>query len=142
MHTSVAQGRYCSSLQFSSWSCRKVKLCPLALSFSTTKILNSVPTEVLGLVLAKTINRSALPANVHQVFTPLISQSPLGSRRALVVMPATSLPKSGSVTATADMHSPDAIRGKRRCFWLSVPPFSIARASISGRVMREPPNAQ
>ncbi len=58
---------------------------------------------------------------------------------AVVLTPATSEPKSGSVTITPTTRSPLAIAGSQRCFCSSVPPFTIARVRISGRVMSAPP---
>ena len=54
-------------------------------------------------------------------------------------MPATSLPKSGSVTATAAITSAVASFGSHCCFCASVPPLTRARVRISGRVISEPP---
>ena len=54
-------------------------------------------------------------------------------------MPATSLPKSGSVTATAAITSAVASFGSQSCFCSSVPPLTRARVRISGRVISEPP---
>ena len=81
---------------------------------------------------------SARAANVHHVFTPRISQPP-SVLEAAVTRPATSEPKSGSVTATATMVSPLASFGSHCRFCSSVPPFSSARVRISGRVMSDPP---
>ena len=58
---------------------------------------------------------------------------------ALVVIPATSLPKSGSVTATATITSALASWGSQCCFCASVPPLTRARVRISGRVINDPP---
>ena len=86
------------------------------------------------------IKTSALPANVHQVFTPLMTNSPLSvSRVAIVVIAPLSDPKSGSVTATAAMISPLASLGNQCCFCSSVAPWMRAWVRISGRVMSEPP---
>ena len=85
------------------------------------------------------MSTSARAANVDQVLVPRISQSPPAVGAAVTVMPATSEPKSGSVTATPAMISPVASLGSHGCFWASVPPRSKARARISGRVMSEPP---
>ncbi len=76
--------------------------------------------------------------NVHHVFTPLISQPP-SVFVAVTLMPATSEPKSGSVTATAAITSAVASLGSQCCFCSSVPPLTSARVRISGRVMSEPP---
>ena len=54
-------------------------------------------------------------------------------------MPATSLPKSGSVTATAAITSAVASLGSQCSFCSSVPPLTRARVRISGRVISEPP---
>ena len=58
---------------------------------------------------------------------------------AVTLMPATSDPKSGSVTATAFITSAVASCGSQCCFCSSVPPLSSARVRISGRVMSDPP---
>ncbi len=61
------------------------------------------------------MSTSARAAKVHQVLTPLINQPPsVGT--AEVTTPATSEPKSGSVTATAPMTSALASRGSQYCF--------------------------
>ena len=88
---------------------------------------------------ASSISVLARPAKVHQVLTPLIfsRRRPVGV--AIVVTPATSEPKSGSVTMIPTMASPDAILGSHRCFCSSVPPATMARVRISGRVSSEPP---
>ena len=70
---------------------------------------------------ASSISTSARAAKVHQVFTPLISHPP-STGVAEVTMPATSEPKSGSVTATAASTSPVASLGSHRRFCSSVPP--------------------
>ncbi len=80
---------------------------------------------------------------MHHVFTPLIAHPAAppgpGAGVAVTVRPATSLPKSGSVTATATIASADASLGSQCCFCSSVPPFTRARVRISGRVISEPP---
>ncbi len=58
---------------------------------------------------------------------------------AAVTTPATSEPKSGSVTATAPITSAVASLGSHCCFCSSVPPWTRARVRISGRVISEPP---
>ena len=58
---------------------------------------------------------------------------------ALTITPATSDPKSGSVTATPAMISPLASFGSHWRFCASLPPRIRARARISGRVMSDPP---
>ncbi len=58
---------------------------------------------------------------------------------AVTLIPATSEPKSGSVTATAAITSALASLGSHSCFCSSVPPFTSARVRISGRVISEPP---
>ena len=86
------------------------------------------------------MSTSARAPNVHHVFTPLISQpSPSVAGVAVTLMPATSEPKSGSVTATAAITSAVASFGSHSCFCSSVPPFTRARVRISGRVISEPP---
>ena len=85
------------------------------------------------------MSTSARAAKVDQVLVPRISQSPAAVRLAAAEIPATSEPKSGSVTATPAMISPVASLGSQVCFCASVPPRSKARARISGRVMSEPP---
>ncbi len=91
-----------------------------------------------GSVRARSISTSARAPNVHQVFTPLISQPP-SALVAVTLMPATSEPKSGSVTATAFMTSAVASFESHSCFCASVPPLTSALVRISGRVMSEPP---
>ena len=80
----------------------------------------------------------ARPANVAQVLTPLIFHPPSAGFAATDTAPA-SEPKSGSVTITATMSSPLAMPGSHRFFCSSVPPFTMARVRISGRVMSDPP---
>ena len=58
---------------------------------------------------------------------------------AVVVIPATSEPKSGSVTAIAAKTSAVASFGSQRSFCSCVPPETRARVTISGRVMSDPP---
>ena len=74
---------------------------------------------------------------------PRLHAADRGSRRpqavAATFTPATSEPKSGSVTITPTISSPVAICGSHRCFCSSVPPCTMARVRISGRVMSEPP---
>ena len=94
--------------------------------------------ERSGSVRAKSMSTSARAANVHHVLTPLMAQPP-GAGLADTLMPATSEPKSGSVTATATIVSPDAMRGSHRRFCSSPPPLTRARVRISGLVMSEPP---
>ncbi len=94
--------------------------------------------ERSGSVRANSMSTSARAAKVHHVFTPLTNHPP-EVRVAAVTMAATSEPKSGSVTATAFITSPDARRGSHVCFCSSVPPATRARLRISGRVMSEPP---
>jgi hypothetical protein len=84
------------------------------------------------------MSTSARAANVHHVFTPFTNHPP-SVRAAPVTMAATSDPKSGSVTATAFMTSPEASLGSHTCFCSSVPPANSARLRISGRVISEPP---
>ncbi len=84
------------------------------------------------------MSTSARAANVHQVFTPLISHPP-STGDAAVTTPATSDPKSGSVTATAPITSALASLGSQSCFCSSVPPWTMARVRISGRVISDPP---
>ena len=91
-----------------------------------------------GSVRARSISTSARAPNVHHVFTPLMSHPP-SAFVAVTFMPATSEPKSGSVTATAFMISAVASCGRKRCFCSSVPPFTSARVRISGRVISDPP---
>ena len=80
----------------------------------------------------------ARPAKVAHVLTPLIRYPP-SVAVALTLRLATSEPKSGSVTMTPTMSSPLAMWGSQRRFCSSVPPRTIARVRISGRVMSEPP---
>ena len=65
-----------------------------------------------GSVRASSISTSARAAKVHHVLTPLISHPPsVGT--AAVTTPATSEPKSGSVTATAPITSAVASLGSQ-----------------------------
>jgi len=89
-------------------------------------------------VRTRSISTVALAAKVHHVFVPFTTHPP-STFVAAVVTPATSLPKSGSVTATAASSSPEAIRGSQASRWASVPPLTSARVRISGRVISEPP---
>ncbi len=75
---------------------------------------------------------------MHHVFTPLMSHPPAVGEAA-VITPATSDPKSGSVTATAPITSAVASLGNHSIFCSSVPPWTRARVRISGRVIKEPP---
>ena len=87
---------------------------------------------------ASSISTLARAANVHQVFTPLRIQPP-STLVAGSITPATSEPKSGSVTATAPSTSAVANLGSQWRFCSSVPPLTMARVRISGRVMSDPP---
>ena len=60
---------------------------------------------------ASSMSTSARAAKVDQVLVPRISQSPSAVRPAATAIPATSDPKSGSVTATPAMISPVASLG-------------------------------
>ena len=66
------------------------------------------------------MSTSARAAKVHHVFTPLMSQPP-SVGVAAVTIDATSEPKSGSVTATAFMTSPDASVGSHTLLLLVGP---------------------
>ena len=96
-----------------------------------------------GSVRASNINTSARAAKVHHVLTPLMTYPGLAvgsvGRVAVTLMSATSLPKSGSVTATAAITSAVASFGSQSFFWASVPPLTSARVRISGRVISDPP---
>ena len=80
---------------------------------------------------------------MHHVLTPLITHPGAPSWPsagvAVTLSPATSLPKSGSVTATATITSPVASRGSQCFFCASVPPRTSALVRISGRVISDPP---
>ena len=79
-------------------------------------------------------------ANVHQVFTPLIEPAAVGLGVAVTLTPATSEPKSGSVTATASMTSAGGqLRAASPASAPRCRPSTRARVRISGRVMSEPP---
>ena len=80
---------------------------------------------------ASSISTLARAPNVHQVFTPLMSQPP-SVGVAVTLTPATSEPKSGSVTATAAMTSAEASFGSHACFCSSVPPASSAAGEDLG----------
>ena len=55
-----------------------------------------------------------------QFLVPVITHSS-PSRTAFVIIPPGSEPASGSDSAKAGDHSPVAQRGRKRCFWSSVP---------------------
>ena len=94
----------------SSWV--KTKPWPSPRGFSTTNIERPRwASERSGSVRASSISTSARAAKVHQVLTPLISHPP-STGVAAVTMPATSEPKSGSVTATAARISAEASLGQ------------------------------
>ena len=97
-----------------------------------------------GSVRARSIRTSARPANVHHVFTPLMPIAAVVRvrRRRFTFTPATSEPKSGSVTATATISSPDAMRGSQPLLLLLGAALDEARARISGRVMSDPGHAE
>ncbi len=117
----------------------KAKPWPSALGFSTTNSDSPRwPRARSGSVRASSNSTSARAANVHQVLTPLIVHPP-STGAAEVVTLATSEPKSGSVTATAPSTSAPASFGSHCCFCSSVPPWTMARVRISGRVMSDPP---
>ena len=76
---------------------------------------------------------------MHQVFTPLISQPP-SVRVAAVTTPATSEPKSGSVTATAPMTSAVASLGSHVLLLLLGAAVDEGPGRGSpGRVISDPP---
>ena len=125
-------------------SCENMKPCESPCGFGTMNKLRPLwPRLRSVLVRASNMSTSARAPKVHQVFTPLMRQPlrPSGASPgvAVVFTPATSLPKSGSVTATAARTSALASLGSHSIFCSSVPPFMRARARISGRVMSEPP---
>ena len=63
------------------------------------------------------------------VFAPLTTYSP-SSRRAKVLMPATSEPAPGSVIASAPIFSPLIAGTSQRCFCSSVPNLKIGGVAI------------
>ena len=74
-------------------------------------------------------HHSAKAPRLAQVFCPLSSQpSPVAVRTARERMPARSLPASGSDHPWHQISSPDAIGGRKRAFWASVPYSSIVGA--------------
>jgi hypothetical protein len=76
-----------------------------------------------GLVRAATNTRSALTPLVMKIFDPLRRQ-PAPSRRAELLIPATSEPASGSVMAMAASVSPVSIPGNHRSCWERVAALS------------------
>src|SRR3954464_13552716 len=71
-----------------------------------------------------------MPRFVIQFFVPLITH-PSPSRRAVVIMPPGSEPASGSDSAKAGDHSPDAQRGRKRCLSSSEPKSRIGSVPSS-----------
>jgi hypothetical protein len=68
---------------------------------------------VSGVVLAKTVKKSAKPPFEIQSFSPFRIQClPSGDRSARVLMLKASLPEPGSVRQNAAISSPDASRGR------------------------------
>ncbi len=59
------------------------------------------------------------------------STKPPSTRRAVVRMPFTSEPASGSVTATAVMTSPETMPGIHFAFWASVPALNTWTEAMS-----------
>jgi len=79
----------------------------------------------------------ALLAQVHQVFSPVTRYlSPCFTARHLI--PAESLPASGSVKAAAGRISPVQRPGMKRFFCSSVPFASTSEAVMIIRVITEP----
>src|SRR5467141_4244970 len=94
-----------------------------------------------GLVTTVVHNRCALFAQVHQVFSPLITYlSPLFTARHLI--PAESLPASGSVKAAAARISPVQSPGRNFCFCSSEPLACTSDAVMIIRVITEPTDSQ
>ena len=77
-----------------------------------------------GSVTAKTQYTSASPAFEMKLLAPSSTNSS-PSRRAVVVMEATSEPASDSVIAKAVMTSPARERESHASFWSSVPASTI-----------------
>ena len=71
-----------------------------------------------------------MPRLVIQFLVPLMTHSS-PSRRALVSMPPGSEPASGSDSAKAGDHSPDAQRGRKRCLSSSLPNSRIGSVPSS-----------
>ena len=76
-------------------------------------------------VFAQTTATSAMLARPIQRLAPVSTQSS-PSRRAVVSMPAGSLPPDGSVSAKHPMSSPRAMPGSHWLFCSSEPNFEIA----------------
>ena len=71
---------------------------------------------------ANTVKNSAKPPFEIQCLVPLRTNSfVFSSYTAVVLSEAASDPASGSVSAKAAIHSPDASRGSQRFFCSSVP---------------------
>src|SRR6202171_6188982 len=94
-----------------------------------------------GLVTTVVQSRCALFAQVHQVFSPVIRYlSPFFTARHLI--PAESLPASGSVKAAAARISPVQRPGRNFCFCSSVPLACTSEAVMIMRVITEPTDSQ
>ncbi len=79
------------------------------------------PSPSSGSVWAQTTATSATDPLVIHIFDPDSTQSPPGSRRARVRIPAGLDPKSGSVSPKQPIASPAAIAGSHCCFCSSLP---------------------
>ena len=80
-------------------------------------------------VLTAVTTKSARTPLVMKVFEPLTTQPP-STGSALVRMPATSEPASGSVIPSAAMRSPRMAGARKRCFCSSVPNFQTGGVAI------------
>src|SRR5258708_40272283 len=94
-----------------------------------------------GFVTTVVQRRCALLAQVHQVFSPVTRYlSPLRTARHLI--PALSLPASGSVKAAAARISPVQRPGRNFFFCSSVPLACTSEAVIVIRVITDPTESQ
>src|SRR3954465_1835376 len=115
-------------------SCGGGKSSPGVLGMSRME-MRSCFLAAEGLVKTAVQRRCALLAQVHQVFSPEMTYlSPCLTARHL--MPAESLPASGSVRAAAARISP-VQRPGRNFFFCSSVPFDCTRPAVM--IMRAPP---
>src|SRR3954462_1614939 len=121
-------------------SCGGGKSSPGVLGMSRME-MRSCFLAAEGLVKTVVQRRCALLAQVHQVFSPEMTYlSPCLTARHL--MPAESLPASGSVKAAAARISP-VQRPGRNFFFCSSVPFDCTRPAVMiMRVITEPTDSQ
>src|SRR5438876_4420718 len=97
---------------------------------SFSRIRNEIPWwPPSSVVLTAVTTKSARTPLVMNVLDPFTTHPP-STRRARVLMPATSDPASGSVIPSAPIFSPWMAGTRKRCFWSSVPNFQIGGVAI------------